>query len=165
MIKKMFVGPLEPARRIDFRSIFRAPQLWKAMTWLNRAKKKSSKAIAPEIIPSTTNRRKAPRRPLRQAVTVRLTSVGHYEFSGVSRDVSATGIFVIIDSDMIAVGSHVEVTLNLPSKGTQTIPLRLEGCVIRVESSAPGGIAVAFDTLVLAPAALDLKSPAQHLYQ
>ena len=100
----------------------------------------------------TEERRKAPRRPTRQQVTVRFTRDGHFEFTGVARDVSATGIFLHLDTG-IEVGMEVELLLALPGEaGKFTMPIR--GKVVRAEQSRPdagSGIAIAFDRMEIAP--------------
>jgi hypothetical protein len=95
-------------------------------------------------------RRVAPRLPVCQAVTVRFDASGQYEFTGVSRDMSSSGIFLFIDSQ-IEEGSLIELLLTLPSETSQPIPMRVRGRVVRVEKASPSGIAIAFDSLVIAP--------------
>jgi hypothetical protein len=85
-----------------------------------------------------------------QAVTVRFSSTGHYEFTGVSRDISQSGIFLYAESHMKE-GAQVDVMLTLPSKNSRPVSLQVKGKVVRVETSSLLGIAIAFDRLVIAP--------------
>jgi hypothetical protein len=57
-------------------------------------------------------RGKAQQFSIRLPVTVKYTQAGHYEFTGVSRDVSASGMFLDTDSK-IEEGAQVEVILNI----------------------------------------------------
>ena len=92
----------------------------------------------------------ATRIPLCQAVTVRFTASGHYEFTGISRDISASGIFLYAQPHLEK-GAQVEVMLTLPSGKLPPVSLHVRGKVVRVEESSPTGIAIAFDRLVIAP--------------
>ncbi len=95
-------------------------------------------------------RRVAPRFPIKQAVTVRFSSSGSYEFTGVSRDMSSSGMFLYAESQ-VAVGEDVEMLLTLPSGNSEPIPMRVRGRVVRVEKNPPTGLAVEFVCLVIAP--------------
>jgi hypothetical protein len=98
-------------------------------------------------------RRKAPRISTQQQVTVRFTRNGHFEFTGIARDVSTTGIFLYLDAD-IAEGMEVELRFLLPrEEGRVTVPVR--GKVVRVERPhlvGSSGCAVAFEQMEIAPA-------------
>jgi len=95
-------------------------------------------------------RRKAQQFPIRLPVTVKYTRTGHYEFTGVSRDMSASGMFLHTDSN-IEEGAQVEVILTLPSKTSEQITVQVCGTVVRVERSSPPGIAIEFEKLVILP--------------
>ena len=97
-----------------------------------------------------SERRKAERFSVRQPVTVKYTRAGHYEFCGISRDVSASGIFLYMDSE-IEEGAQVEVMLALPSKTSEQIPVYVRGTVVRIERDSPAGVAIAFEKLVILP--------------
>ena len=94
--------------------------------------------------------RKAERFSIRQSVTVKYTTTGHYEFTGISRDVSASGMFLYTDSN-IEDGAQVEVMLTLPSKTSKQIIVQVRGTVVRVERGSPTGIAIEFEKLVILP--------------
>jgi len=98
-------------------------------------------------------RREAPRISTQQHVVVRFTRDGHFEFTGIARDVSTTGIFYYLDADIVE-GMEVELLLLLPGEaGRVTMPVR--GKVVRVEKPRPAGtsgIAVAFEQMEIAPA-------------
>ncbi len=98
-------------------------------------------------------RRVAPRFPIKQAVTVRFSSSGRYEFTGISRDMSSSGVFLYAELQ-VAVGEDVEMLLTLPSGNSEPIPMRVRGRVVRVEKSPPTGLAIEFVTLVIAPESL-----------
>jgi len=83
-------------------------------------------------------------------VTVKYTQAGHYEFTGVSRDVSASGIFLHTDSKLEE-GAQVEVILTLPSKKLEQNTVQVRGTVVRVERSSPPGIAIKFEKLIVLP--------------
>ncbi|MGA2963231.1 MAG: PilZ domain-containing protein [Candidatus Korobacteraceae bacterium] len=95
-------------------------------------------------------RRKAQQFSARLPVTVKYTQAGHYEFTGVSRDVSASGIFLHTDSK-IEEGAQVEVMLTLPAKKSEQNTVQVRGTVVRVERSSPPGIAIKFEKLVILP--------------
>jgi hypothetical protein len=95
-------------------------------------------------------RRGTPRVSLSQAVTVRFSSTGHYEFTGVSRDISQSGIFLYAETALTE-GAHVDLILTLPSQNSLPVSLQVKGKVVRVEKSSLFGIAIAFDRLVIAP--------------
>jgi len=95
-------------------------------------------------------RRKAQQFPIRTPVTVKYTRKGHYEFTGISRDVSASGTFLHTDAN-IEEGAQVEVMLALPSKASEQITIQVRGTVVRVEKSSQPGIAIEFEKLVILP--------------
>ncbi len=72
---------------------------------------------------------------------------------GVTRDISARGLFFVVDADL-AVGSNVEFTLTLPTSVTQSadVRVRARGRVVRVERPRPGteeermGVAAVIET-------------------
>jgi c-di-GMP-binding flagellar brake protein YcgR len=95
-------------------------------------------------------RRKAQQFSIRVPVTVKYTRAGHYEFTGVSRDLSASGMFLHTDSN-IEEGAQVEVILTLPSKASEQVTIQVRGTVVRVERSSQPGIAINFKKLVILP--------------
>ncbi len=108
-------------------------------------------------------RRKAQQFPIQMPVTVKYMQTGHYEFTGVSRDLSASGMFLHTDSNIEA-GAQVEVILTLPSKTPEQITVEVRGTVVRVERSSPPGIAIKFEKLVILPepwSALPASRPAR----
>lgn len=94
---------------------------------------------------------RAIRIPLRVPVTVTLAANGHYEFTGISRNLSASGLFLNIYSGTVHEGAEVEATLTLPSRGSEPIPIKVSGRVVRVEHTTPAGVAIAFKSLIIAP--------------
>ncbi len=58
---------------------------------------------------------------------------------GVTRDISARGLFFVVDADL-AVGSNLEFTLTLPTSITQSadVRVRAKGRVVRIERPRPG---------------------------
>jgi c-di-GMP-binding flagellar brake protein YcgR len=94
--------------------------------------------------------RKAQRVCLKQPVTVRYNRDGHFEFTGISRDLSDTGIFLYTES-LIEEGAHVELTLILPSESAEPNPIQVRGRVVRVERIPATGIAVEFDKVTVMP--------------
>jgi Tfp pilus assembly protein PilZ len=94
--------------------------------------------------------RKAQRVCLKQPVTVRYNRDGHFEFTGISRDLSDRGIFLHTES-VIEVGAEVELTLTFPSESPQPIPMQVRGRVVRVERIPSTGIAVEFDKVTVVP--------------
>lgn len=99
----------------------------------------------------------APRYPLSQPVTVRFASSGHYEFSGLSKNMSTSGIYLHANS-VIAEGAHVEVILTLPSDTERPVSLRVSGKVVRIDDGSTSGIAIAFGKLVIEPDALRFEA-------
>ena len=98
--------------------------------------------------------RKAQRFPIAQPVRVTLTRAGHYELAAVARDVSAAGVFVYVESEIVE-GSEVELQLSLPAE-SGSVPARVQGRVIRVESASVGskhGVGIAFEKVEILPGA------------
>ena len=95
-------------------------------------------------------RRKAQQFSIQMPVTVKYTRAGHYEFAGVSRDLSASGMFLQADSN-IEEGVQVEVILTLPSKTLEQNTVQVRGTVVRVERSSQPGIAIKFEKLIVLP--------------
>jgi hypothetical protein len=102
-------------------------------------------------------RRKAQQFSIQMPVTVKYTRQGHYEFTGVSRDLSASGMFLQTDSN-IEQGTQVEVILTLPSKASEQVTIQVHGTVVRVEKSSQPGIAIKFEKLVILPEPWDAQS-------
>jgi hypothetical protein len=69
--------------------------------------------------------RKSQRVCIQRPVTVRYNRDGYFEFTGISRDLSDSGIFLFTES-VIEVGAQVELTLTFPSETAQPIPVRVE---------------------------------------
>jgi hypothetical protein len=92
--------------------------------------------------------RRAPRFALEQVVAIRNLDGDFDDASGVSRDVSACGVFVYVDQQF-PVGTTVELLMMMPAKQSlsETIfPLRCLGNVVRVvEHDGRYGIGIAFD--------------------
>jgi hypothetical protein len=84
---------------------------------------------------------------LQQQVTVKLTRPGHYEFTGAS-GIKGDGDIILQTQPGIEVGARVQVTLTLPAKTSQRIPLQIRGIVLQFKKSFTAG---AFDSLVIAP--------------
>jgi hypothetical protein len=124
------------------------------MSWLQPWRRDTKVPVANNAQNAVDERRIVPRISLAQAVTVRFTASGHYEFTVISRDISPSGIFLHADV-LMKEGAQVEVVLTLPSQTSQLITVQVRGKVVRVEESFPTGIAIAFDRLVIAPDALE----------
>jgi c-di-GMP-binding flagellar brake protein YcgR len=95
-------------------------------------------------------RRETQQFPIRLPVTVKYTRTGHYEFTGVSRDLSASGMFLHKDSN-IEEGAQVEIILTLPSKTLEQVTVQVRGTVVRVKKSSLPGIAINFEKFVILP--------------
>ena len=69
---------------------------------------------------------------------------GSNEVLAVTKDVSARGVFIYLDSDL-AENSAIEFTLTLPPEVTmtQSIKVRCTGTVVRIDRDLPGKIGVA----------------------
>ena len=87
---------------------------------------------------------------IQRLVTVRYNRDGNFEFTGISRDLSDSGIFLYTES-VIEEGAQVELTLTLPSDSSQPIPMQVRGRVVRVERTPATGVAVEFDKVTVAP--------------
>lgn len=88
-------------------------------------------------------------------VSVRFADTQGPELTAQTKDVSARGIYFLIDSPL-QTGSRVEFTLTLPPEITLTeeIRVRCSGRVVRVETQNQGkvGIAAAIDQYEFLPA-------------
>ncbi len=98
-----------------------------------------------------TERRRLQRIPLQGRVTGHYTNGDTYEITGVSKDVSAEGMFIFLRTD-VALHARVELILELPSHDVfkNRIMLHCVGRVVRVEGAvAEGtfGIAVVFEDI------------------
>ncbi len=94
-------------------------------------------------------RRRLQRVPLQGRVRGRWKNGGVHELRGVSKNVSAEGMYLLIDTD-IEEGAQVELILDLPSHHVfrGAVTLRCVGRVLRREElpeSGEHGIAVVFD--------------------
>ena len=96
---------------------------------------------------NNSERRKSQRVPTEQPVTIRYNREGNFEFTGISRDLSASGIFLYTES-VLEDGAQVELTLTFPS---QASPLHVRGRIVRVQRTPVNGIAVEFDQLTVIP--------------
>jgi len=94
--------------------------------------------------------RKSQRVCIQQPVTVRYNREGHFEFTGISRDLCNGGIFLYTDS-VIELGDQVELTLILPSESAEPNPIQVRGRVVRVEKTPATGIEVEFDKVTVIP--------------
>jgi PilZ domain len=119
------------------------------MTWPWRREKVDG--TAKKTAEGNIERRMAPRVPV--SVAVRFSASGNYEFTGTSKDMSTSGIFLYAESE-IEEGEQVEVMLSLPSKNSPPISVQVKGKVVRVEKSFPVGLAIAFRRLIIAPEAM-----------
>jgi hypothetical protein len=91
--------------------------------------------------------RRAPRFALEQVVSIRSLEGMFEDVSGISRDVSACGVFVCVD-EALPVGSSVELLMMMPtirSLSESIFPLRCLGNVVRVAPQhGRYGVAVQF---------------------
>jgi c-di-GMP-binding flagellar brake protein YcgR len=94
--------------------------------------------------------RRAQRVCIQRPVTVRYNRDGNFEITGISRDLSDTGIFLYTES-VIEVGAQVELTLTFPSESAQPISTQVRGRVVRVERTPATGVAVEFDKIMILP--------------
>jgi len=92
--------------------------------------------------------RRAPRFALEQVVAVKSLDGRFEDSSGLSRDVSACGVFFYADN-CLPVGAMVELFMMMPETGAlahESFPLRCYGAVVRVtKENGRCGIAVAFE--------------------
>ena len=98
----------------------------------------------------TPERRKSQRFYIRQPVTIRYNRDGNFEFTGMSRDVSPSGIFIYTES-AIEEGAQVELSVTFPSESGQPSPMQVRGRVVRVERTPVNGVAVEFDKIIVVP--------------
>lgn len=109
-------------------------------------------------MPSSQERRRAPRWPLEQPVLVSCQDPSGLKLHGTTRDLSLRGIFLYADNP-ITQGLPVQVQVTLPSQSglIDPIPLLLSGRVVRVvrAQTAPGryGAAIAVDRFEVGPEA------------
>jgi hypothetical protein len=78
-------------------------------------------------------------------VSVKFLDSGRREVSGHTRDVSARGVFIYLETD-IRVGAPIEFVMTLPTEITLSNPIRVRcsGAVVRVERTGnEQGVAVA----------------------
>jgi Tfp pilus assembly protein PilZ len=94
---------------------------------------------------------------LQRPVTVRYNCDENFEFTGISRDLSDSGIFLYTESVM-EVGSQVELTLTLPSESAHPLSTQVRGRVVRVERTPATGVAVEFDKVTVVPEPLHTAS-------
>jgi PilZ domain len=94
--------------------------------------------------------RKSHRVCIQRPVTVRYNRDGNFEFTGISRDLSDSGIFLYTES-LIEEGAQVELTLILQSESAEPTPIQIRGRVVRVEKVPATGIAVEFDRVTVIP--------------
>ena len=82
--------------------------------------------------------------PLDLPVSVKFLNNGRHEVPGHTRDVSARGVFMYLETE-IKVGAPIEFVMILPTEITLSEPIRVRcsGTVLRVERSAnEQGVAV-----------------------
>jgi PilZ domain len=94
--------------------------------------------------------RKSERVRSQQPVTVKYNRDGNVEFTGISRDLSDSGVFLYTES-LLEEGAHVDLTRTLPFKAAQPVSMQVRGRVVRVERTPASGIAVEFDTVIIVP--------------
>src|SRR5258708_8193953 len=85
--------------------------------------------------------------PLDLAISVKLPDHGRRELSGHTRDVSSRGVFMYVDTELVA-GSLIEFVMTLPPDITLAEPIRVHcaGKVLRVDKTARDqGVAVAIE--------------------
>lgn len=78
-------------------------------------------------------------------ISVKFLDNGRHEVAGHTRDVSARGVFIYLDSE-IRVGAAIEFVMTLPAEITLSDPIRVRctGKVMRVDKSGQEqGVAVA----------------------
>jgi c-di-GMP-binding flagellar brake protein YcgR len=97
-----------------------------------------------------SERRQSQRVYTQQPVTIRYNREGNFEFTGISRDLSASGIFLYTES-VLEEGAQVELTLTFPSESGQASPMQVRGRIVRVQRTPANGIAVQFDTITVIP--------------
>jgi PilZ domain len=94
--------------------------------------------------------RRAPRFALEQVVSIRSLEGRFEDASGISRDVSACGVFVYVD-EALPVGASVELLMMMPtihSLSESIFPLRCLGAVVRVApQQGRYGVAVQFEKI------------------
>jgi len=103
---------------------------------------------------NTPDRRRQARTPVRIPVKVRSRSGGGAEQTGITRDLSSSGIFLYSESEMKA-GSKLELVVMLPA-GLGLGPggwALCQASVVRVEESKDKGMGIAatFDRIELLP--------------
>jgi hypothetical protein len=81
---------------------------------------------------------------------VRYNRDGNFEFTGISRDLSDSGIFLYTES-ILEEGAQVELTITLPSESSQPIPIQVRGRVVRIERTPAMGVAVEYDKVTVVP--------------
>lgn len=94
--------------------------------------------------------RRAPRFCLEQVVSIRSLDGSFEDASGISRDVSACGVFVYMD-EALPVGASVELLMMMPtirSLSESIFPLRCLGAVVRVvREHGRYGVGVRFEKI------------------
>lgn len=93
-----------------------------------------------------TERRAARRLPLHVPVFVTVTEGGIKDHAAVTRNVSASGVFLEMESPLPE-GTEIEFTLTLPPEITHSGSIRVHclGTVVRVEHGERAGVAAAID--------------------
>jgi hypothetical protein len=133
------------------------PVFWIASLMKEKSRERCAfMATAPRLIARDQDNmhesRTAQRFPIEQPVRVTLTRAGHYELEAVTKDVSAEGVFVYVESEIVE-GSEVELRLSLPAE-SGSVPARVRGRVIRVEKASVGskhGVGIAFEKVEILP--------------
>jgi len=80
-------------------------------------------------------------------IAVKFLNDGKREFAARTRDVSSRGVFIYVDSEIMA-GSPIEFVMTLPPEITLADPIRVRcaGKVLRVDKTAQEqGVAVAIE--------------------
>ena len=81
-------------------------------------------------------------------ISVKFLDNGQRELAGHTRDVSSRGVFMYLDTEIVA-GAAIEFVMTLPPEITLSAPIRVRclGRVLRVDRSAQEqGVAVTIDT-------------------
>lgn len=92
-------------------------------------------------------KRSTRRFPLDLPISVKYLDNGRRELAGHTRDVSSRGVFMYLDTEIVA-GAPIEFVMTLPPEITLSEPIRVRctGRVLRVDRPAQDqGIAVAID--------------------
>ena len=99
------------------------------------------------MVQPQTDKRSIRRFSLDLPISIKFLDQGRQEINAHTRDVSARGVFMYMDTEIVA-GSPIEFVMTLPSEITLSDPVRVRcaGKVLRVDKSQQAqGVAVAID--------------------